>query len=179
MAAPLKVGGQPVCGLHATRPIRIGPPGLLAVRARQPAEEVLERAILHHHPDNVLDARSSWLREAVRRGGTVRTRPHWLSVSSPAVAVTPWSHRRLLSPGGVAPPRLPPSLVRMLHLLACRGGPWPMASRAGQGRAPVCGPLQARVSGSACAAAAPQTAGPTTRAIPASSLGGRLRACTL
>ena len=66
-------------------------------------------------------------------GGTVRTRPHWLSVSSPAVAVTPWSHRRLLSPGGVAPPRLPPSLVRMLHLLACRGGPWPMASRAGQG----------------------------------------------
>ena len=69
MAAPLKVGGQPVCGLHATRPIRIGPPGLLAVRARQPAEEVLERAILHHHPDNVLDARSSWLREAVRRGG--------------------------------------------------------------------------------------------------------------
>ena len=56
MAAPLKVGRERVSQVWDPSLVKIFQPRLPAIRVRQPAEEVIEGPILHHDPDNVLDA---------------------------------------------------------------------------------------------------------------------------
>src|SRR5262245_47984026 len=69
MAASLKVRGERVGRLQHTRPVRIREPCLAAVRARKPSEKMIERSVLHHEHDDVLDAR------VLRFGKLVRRRP--------------------------------------------------------------------------------------------------------
>jgi hypothetical protein len=54
-AAPVR-DGQVVRLVRDAVAVEEGQPGLLAVGAGQPAEAVVERAVLHHHDDDVVDA---------------------------------------------------------------------------------------------------------------------------
>jgi hypothetical protein len=67
VAAALEVG-QVVGGPRNAVPIRVLEPRLLTVGTRQPAEEMVEGAVLHHADDHVVDARLLRPRERTRRG---------------------------------------------------------------------------------------------------------------
>ena len=49
-----------------TVPVGVDEAGLPAVRVRKPAEEMVERAVLHHHHDDVLEPRALGSRERCR-----------------------------------------------------------------------------------------------------------------
>src|SRR5207302_11405923 len=57
VAATLKVRGQRERGMRDTGGIRVREPFLPAVRPGEPAEEMVEGAVLHHEYDHVIDPR--------------------------------------------------------------------------------------------------------------------------
>jgi hypothetical protein len=56
MTATLKVGRQLVCSEEGAGVVGITQPALPSVGAVEPAQHVIERSILHHQDDDVLDA---------------------------------------------------------------------------------------------------------------------------
>src|SRR5882724_5973339 len=59
--AALEIRRQLVRGVEPAHRIRIREPSLLAVRSRDPAEEVIERSVLHHQHDDVAEVTRSAL----------------------------------------------------------------------------------------------------------------------
>jgi len=55
LSAALEVRSQLVRRMARAVRIEVGEPGLLAVRARKPAEEVIEGPVLHHEHDDMTD----------------------------------------------------------------------------------------------------------------------------
>jgi hypothetical protein len=51
-----KVSRQMVCRVNGAGLVRVTQSALLSVCGWQPAEKVIEAAILHHHNDDMLDA---------------------------------------------------------------------------------------------------------------------------
>ena len=68
MAAALEVGRQGVGWVRRARAVAVGQAGLAAVGSGQPAEEVVEGAVLHHDDDDVVIA-------GRRAGGARRGQP--------------------------------------------------------------------------------------------------------
>src|SRR3954453_15543866 len=70
MSAALVVGRERMRPLRYAIAIDVGQPCLASVRPWEPAEEVIERAVLHHHDDDVVERRrpGRWLRR--KRGAT-------------------------------------------------------------------------------------------------------------
>jgi hypothetical protein len=56
-AATLEIRRQRVSRMCGSALVEVGQPGLPAVGARKPAEEVVEGAVLHHHDDDVIESR--------------------------------------------------------------------------------------------------------------------------
>jgi hypothetical protein len=56
MRTALVIGSQPVGAVRHSCLVQVGQPGLPAVGPRQPAQEMVEGPVLHHHDDNVVDA---------------------------------------------------------------------------------------------------------------------------
>jgi hypothetical protein len=55
--------------MEDTAGVGVAQPGLPAVGAGQPAEQVIEAAILHHHDHDVLDARQLGQRQQIEQAG--------------------------------------------------------------------------------------------------------------
>src|SRR2546423_15381926 len=81
MRATGVVAGKRMSRVAHAGAVHVGQAGLLAVGVRQPAEKMVEAAVLHGHDDDVLDARifrtwQSWkrqLREEILSGEKRRT----------------------------------------------------------------------------------------------------------
>jgi hypothetical protein len=63
MPAPLKVRRQSMGRMRDVLLVLIRQPGLTAIRARHPAKHVVERPILHHDDDYVIDPRTHTIRQ--------------------------------------------------------------------------------------------------------------------
>jgi hypothetical protein len=66
---------EPVGHVACARRVGELQPGLLAVGAGQPAEKVVERPVLHHQDDDVVDARRGRRREPTGGGRCRDTSP--------------------------------------------------------------------------------------------------------
>src|SRR5262249_6775106 len=69
LPAALKVGREGVRRVRNVVSIQEGQAGLTAVSAGQPAQEVIERSVLHHHEDDVIDPRQLRRRQRGGRSG--------------------------------------------------------------------------------------------------------------
>ena len=67
--AALVVGRQRVRRVGCARRVDVRESRLFPVGAGQPAHDVVERPVLHHHDDDVVDPRGAGLGQARRRGG--------------------------------------------------------------------------------------------------------------
>jgi hypothetical protein len=56
VAATLKVRRQVVCSMEGSGLVGVTQPALPSVGALEPAQHVIERSVLHHQDDDVLDA---------------------------------------------------------------------------------------------------------------------------
>ena len=63
VAAALEVGRERMRRVRDAASVEVRQAGLLAVRAGQPAEEVVERPVLHHHDHDVVDPGAAWIRQ--------------------------------------------------------------------------------------------------------------------
>jgi hypothetical protein len=70
--AAARVRRQVVGAVRDAVPVDVGQTGLLAVAAGEPAEEVVEGAVLHHHHDDVVDAGRVGVGDRRRRCGGVQ-----------------------------------------------------------------------------------------------------------
>lgn len=66
MAAPLEIRCEPVSPMGHAVGVEVAQPGLSAVGAVEPAEEVIEGAILHHHEHDVIDPRDRGIGQPTR-----------------------------------------------------------------------------------------------------------------
>jgi len=66
--AALEVGRERVGPVRHARRVEVRDPRLFPVGARKPAHDVVERAVLHHHDDDVVDARGAGLGQTLRCG---------------------------------------------------------------------------------------------------------------
>ena len=62
-AAALEIRRKMVRWMESASLVCVAQPSLASIGARQPTEEVVERAVLHHDDDDVLDARFIWGRQ--------------------------------------------------------------------------------------------------------------------
>ena len=84
-ARTLEIWRERIGRMGSAHAIRVGESLLPSVRAIEPAQQVIERAVLHHHDDDVVDPRA--LRQ--RQRGALRDRALGLgpaSAQTPAVA---------------------------------------------------------------------------------------------
>ena len=95
VAAALVVGSKPIRAVQRSRRVRVSQSRLPPVGTVEPSQHVVERTVLHHQDDDVLDARfvGERQRRVLANANGAGLRPP--SVSSPPVAAAPRRNRRL------------------------------------------------------------------------------------
>ena len=76
VTAPLEIRSEGIGGVAHTGRIEVGEPGLPSVGIRQPSEEMVERPVLHHHDDDVLDPARAGIKRQRARGARQQRDAH-------------------------------------------------------------------------------------------------------